>query len=257
MDIDFNKTIFEKMLKLGKITKQDSILVVGGLYIERDYFVSLGFKNVTISNICDVDPETVAPFKYIKENMNQLTLPDNSFDFVYVSASLHHCSSPVRALLEMYRVAKRGIVVVEARDSLTMKLGQKIKMIPTYEFEAVSGNIFLSGGVDDTEIPNYIYRWTEREFKKLVSSFNPVGTHKFFFFYKFAPSFSQVKVMGHKLKYYLLKSIATMMKPLVFLLKKQGNSFGAVILKPHIPEDIFPWLKLESDKVVFNREFKG
>jgi len=128
MDIDFSKKIFAKMLRDEKINKHDHILIVGGLKVERDCFVDIGFKNVVISNICDINSNIVAPFKYVRQNMSQLTFPDNSFDFAFVSASLHHCRLPVHALLEMYRVARKGIIVIEARDSLLLRLGQKVNM---------------------------------------------------------------------------------------------------------------------------------
>jgi SAM-dependent methyltransferase len=256
MDVKFNKKIFERLLKLNKIRKQDSILAVGALKAERDLFVELGFKNVTISNITKTDSRAAAPFKFIRQDVKKITLPNNSFDFVFVSASLHHCSSPVGALLEMYRVAKKGIIIIEPRDSSSLRFGQKIKLIPEYELAAVIDSDFTHGGVNNTEIPNYVYRWTERELKKIVSSFNPVGEHKFIFFYKFNPSFSQTKLMGHKIKYYSLKTCASLVKPFVWLFKKQGNSFGAVIFKPRIPRDLFPWLKLKGKKIVFDRSFK-
>ena len=258
MDLEINKKIFERLLKSKKIKRSDSILVVGGLKEERDFFTGFNFKNITISNIAKMDTKIIAPFKYTKQDMNRLTFSDNHFDFVFVSASLHHSSSPVCALLEMYRVAKKGIILTEVRDSLTIKLGQKMGLIPEYEIAAVIDNNFSQGGVDNTKIPNYVYRWTERELKKIVSSFNPTGKHEFLFFYKFAPSFLQDKILEHKGKYYLLKTLAIIIKPLVFFFKKQGNIFSAVILKPRIPKDLFPWLKYRSDKnIIFNREFKN
>jgi len=257
MDVGYNKKVFERLLKLKKIQKSDRILVIGGLEAERDFFVSLNFKNVTISNISEIKRNLIAPFKFTRQNINHLTFRDNSFDFVFVSASLHHSSSPASSLLEMYRVAKKGIIVTEVRDSAMARLGQKIGMIPEYEIAAVVGNRFSRGGVDNTEIPNYVYRWTERELKKIVSSFNPTGKHEFIFFYKFSPSFSHDKLMGKKLKYYLLKFMAIIAIPFVFLIKNQGNIFSAVVLKPHIPKDLFPWLKIKKNKITFNPKFKG
>jgi SAM-dependent methyltransferase len=257
MDIDFNKKTFEKMEKMGLIGKQDSILVVGGLKPERDLFVFLGFKNVTISNIINMESGAFSPFGYIQQDARRLNFPCGSFDFVFVSASLHHCSSPVGALLEMYRVAKKGIVLTEARDSFVMRLAQRLKIVRSYECEAITGGNIKSGGVDNTEIPNYVYRWTERELEKIVSSFNPVGNHKFLFFYKFSPSFSQARLAGNNLRYFALKFTAILFEPVALLFKKQSNFFSAVILKPRIPADLFPWLKAEGGKVVFNREFKG
>jgi len=258
MDIKFNQKIFRRLLKLNRISKKDSILAVGAVKAERDFFMDLNFKNVTILNITKFKTSAVSPFKYINSDITKLKLPDGCFDFVFVSASLHHCSSPVGAFCQMYRVAKKGVIVTEPRDSLIVRLGQKAKIIPEYELEAVTDNGFVHGGTNDTAVPNYIYRWTEREFEKIVKSLNPIGKHKFLFFYKFNPSFSQAKLIDHRLKYYLLRFIALLMWPLTLLFRKQGNTLGVVIFKPQIPKDLFPWLKVgKNRKIVFNRTFCG
>lgn len=260
MDPDFTREIFEKLLKSGKITKSDSILVVGGLGAERDFFSNLSFRNVTISNIAKDNENAMLPFDYVQQDMNHLSFPDASFDFVFVSASLHHCSSPVGGFLEMYRVARKGTIVVESRDSLLMRSAQRIGLIPNYEISAVRHNKSLNGGVDNTNIPNYVFRWSERDFKRLVSSFNPMGPHEFIFLYKFNPYLDQIAgVDSDKIEYLSLKVAVLLIKPFMFFLKNQRNLFGVVILKPRLPQDLFPWLKIEmkSGKIVFNSEYKG
>jgi ubiquinone/menaquinone biosynthesis C-methylase UbiE len=51
-----------------------------------------------------------APFSWSFQDAEQLSFEDEAFDYVFVHAGLHHCASPHRALLEMYRVARRGIM---------------------------------------------------------------------------------------------------------------------------------------------------
>ena len=46
-----------------------------------------------------------------------LRLEDNAVDFCIAHNGLHHCVSPHQGLLELFRVARRGIVVFEPRDS--------------------------------------------------------------------------------------------------------------------------------------------
>jgi len=43
-----------------------------------------------------------------KEDMTQLSYPDNFFDIVHCENALDHCADPMRALQEMYRVCKKG-----------------------------------------------------------------------------------------------------------------------------------------------------
>jgi ubiquinone/menaquinone biosynthesis C-methylase UbiE len=47
-----------------------------------------------------------------------MAFDDNSFDFAIVHNGLHHCYSPHRGLLELYRVSRQGILVFEPRDTL-------------------------------------------------------------------------------------------------------------------------------------------
>ena len=51
-----------------------------------------------------------------------------------------------------------------------------------FEKTAVINNN-LSGGVDNSDIPNFVYRWTEREVYKLISSYRPQIKHKIKFYY--------------------------------------------------------------------------
>jgi ubiquinone/menaquinone biosynthesis C-methylase UbiE len=43
-----------------------------------------------------------------KQDMENLTYPDNFFDIVYCCNALDHCTNPLKAIKEMFRVAKPG-----------------------------------------------------------------------------------------------------------------------------------------------------
>lgn len=51
-----------------------------------------------------------------------------------------------------------------------------------YEVEEVVTYDGVSGGLNNTDIPDFVYRWTEHEFRKTVQAFNLVGRHTFRFF---------------------------------------------------------------------------
>ena len=59
----------------------------------------------------------MAPYAWERQDAEALGYEDGSFDWGVVSAGLHHCRSPHAALLELYRVARRGLLALEARDS--------------------------------------------------------------------------------------------------------------------------------------------
>ena len=50
--------------------------------------------------------------------------------------------------------------------------------------------------MDNTEIPNYVYRWTEREIIKLMNSFRPDLKHNIYFDYAHQIKFSNSKFLN-------------------------------------------------------------
>jgi hypothetical protein len=72
----------------------------------------------------------------------------------------------------MYRIAKCGILIIESNDSLIMRLSVGLNFSEDFEKSALYENINV-GGVDGSDTPNYVYRWTEREIKKLFYSYQP------------------------------------------------------------------------------------
>lgn len=87
-------------------------------------------------------------------------MPDGSFDQVIEHMSLHHCAVPHQALAEMMREARRGVLVMENRDSALMRLAVRLGWAAEYELAAVAGNAFQHGGWRNTAVPNFVYRWT-------------------------------------------------------------------------------------------------
>ena len=87
-------------------------------------------------------------------------------------------------------------------------------MVETLELAAVAANSFESGGVNNTEVPNFVYRWTEREFEKAINSFDPAHRHQFRYFYSFL-------CCRKKLKYGVAAIAA---KAFGALFPRQGNS---------------------------------
>jgi SAM-dependent methyltransferase len=255
---EFAAAVLKRLLDQGLLHLDHSILVVAGGEVDKQLFHSLGFTSVMISNLDDrLVGNEFSPYSWSLQNAQSLTFDDEMFDFSFVSDGLHHCSSPHKALLEMYRVTKRGVIVIESRDSLLMSIAEKLKLTQSYELTAVINNNFKYGGVDNTEIPNFIYRWTENEFKKTIQSFNPIGRHTFHFFYDLNLPFRMASQKKGRTFYYLLKVAQPFAKLFTYLFKKQGNSFSMVTLKPAIPEDLWPWLDSQEGCIVFKTNGSG
>lgn len=250
----FYKNNIEKFI----INKNSSILICGGGILDKTLFEQSGYTNVIISNVDKRDNiDLFLPYQWKYENAENLSFNDNHFDYVVVHAAIHHSSSPHKMLTEMYRVAKKGLLAIESRDSFLMRLLEKLNVIQVYEHAAVYYNNCYFGGVNNTEIPNYIYRWTEREIEKTINSYNPFTQNKIFYEYGTSfPCTPQLEKKGY-IKYLLLKLI----QPVYFLFKlffkKQQNMFAFYIEKANIPDNIHSWLKYnkENNIVTFNKDW--
>jgi len=256
MRMEFTDTVLRQLLSEGMLKPTDSFVAVCAGVRDRDVFVRCGFHDVLITNINQDDAsDNFAPFEWRYEDAQGLNLLDESFDFAFVADGLHHCSSPHRALLEMYRVARKGIIVVESRDSMLMRTANRLGLSPLYEVEAVVGSDFSGGGVDNSNVPNYIYRWTEADFKKALRAFDPRGQHTFRFFYGLNLPYELASWKKSSMKLKVIKVADPLLRGLTRVFKKQCNTMAMVALKPRVPDDLWPWLKAEDGGVAFAREY--
>jgi SAM-dependent methyltransferase len=157
-----------------RITSELSVLIVGGSEADSEALHSIGLHEVTLSDLASDSvrlksgPVPGAPGDLDVEAMN---LKDESFDLVFAHEVLHHCRSPHRALCEMLRVSRRFVLFLEPNDSLFMRSLVWAGMSFPYELPAVIDHGGLSGGVRDTNVPNFIFRWNRADVMKTVSSF--------------------------------------------------------------------------------------
>lgn len=235
-----------------------SVLICGGGLLDKNIFAGLGFLNVTLSNLDTRNTEQdYAPFRWKYENAENLSFSNEAFDYVVIHAAIHHASSPHKVLTEMYRVAKKGVLAFEARDSLVMRLLEKYGITQVYEHAAVFYNDCQYGGVNNTDIPNYIYRWTEREIEKTIQAYAPFCKHQFHF--RYGTAFPATPALEKKsgMKMLLLKAAQPLFRVFAALFPRQQNLFAFYIKKPSIPESLFPWLTYddEKNKIEFNRQW--
>jgi ubiquinone/menaquinone biosynthesis C-methylase UbiE len=235
--------------------KNASILVIGGGENDKRVFQENGFINVTISNIDERQSESkYYPYKHCFQNAENLSYKDNEFDYVTAHATLHHFSSPHRGLTEMYRVAKKVVVVIESRDSWLMRLLIKSKITPDFETAAIYDHNCKYGGVNNTCIPNYIYRWTEREVEKTIKSFAPFVKHKFAYRYGLDEP-SATKRSKSFVKKIMINILSPIYRLIVKVFPKQQNLFAFLITKPVIPDDLQPWIKFDDGVMSFNESW--
>jgi SAM-dependent methyltransferase len=238
--------------------KNASILVCGGGTLDKGIFEKLGFHDVTISNLdIRMKGNEYAPFRWKYENAEFLSFNAESFDYVVIHAVIHHASSPHKVLTEMYRVARKGILAFEAHDSVILRFLERYGFTQTYEHAAVYYNDCKYGGMNNTEIPNYIYRWTEREIEKTIQSYAPYCKHKFVYRYGIAfPCTPELENNG-QLKVILLKFMRPLFGIFVKLFSKQQNLFAFYVEKPTILNSLFPWLIFDDKErnIAFNKEW--
>src|SRR5580704_18111082 len=173
---DFYSETLRRLLDDGWLEPDSSVLVVCGERYDRDVFQALGFHNVTISNLDSrISGDEFAPYPWSRQDVENLRFEDGANDFVVVHQGLHHCHSPHRGLLEMYRVARVGVLAFEPRETKLVRLGVRLGFGQEYEIAAVAGNGLRTGGVGNSATPNFVYRWTEREIEKTIRTFNPAG----------------------------------------------------------------------------------
>lgn len=251
--MNFYQNTLNKLLKKGLLKLDDNILVVAAGQKDKETFYNVGFRNVIITNLNYHEGfKEYSPFQWKYEDAEALSFDNNTYDWVFVHSGLHHCASPHTGLCEMLRVAKKGVGVFESRDSLFNAIANKLGVVPSYEIEPCVLSNGKYGGLRNSPIPNYVYKWTESEVKKTTKTYLPQYSHRFHFFYGLlVPTrrLAMSKNIFKKTLGYLGKAVLPF---LIFFFKKQGNLF-AFIIEKNIK--LHPWLKSENNEISFNLEY--
>lgn len=102
---------------------------------------------------------------YRVENAEQLSLPDESFDFVMCKSSYHHFPRPPVAFYEMLRVARQAVVLIEPQESGFRPLSFLKNLVKR----------LVRGGKSPMFEPvaaNFIFRINIREMRKMLTAMN-------------------------------------------------------------------------------------
>jgi SAM-dependent methyltransferase len=236
----FYVDVLRAALRDGALNQDNRTLVVCGSVRDEASLREAGLRNFEMSNIggdVEVDVEN-------------LPHADASYDAVIVHSGLHHCASPHRALLEMYRVAKKSIILFEPAENLVTRLGQKLGIGQTYEFAAVQGNRLACGGWRNTSVPNWVYRFTASEIRQTINCAAPFGPHRFHFHYRTRVPWRQLRARRNKLPLLLAAVAAPVLRLLDVMGPVASNNIAAVVVKPDLPAEKFPWVEQRGNEWV-------
>jgi ubiquinone/menaquinone biosynthesis C-methylase UbiE len=257
MDSDLRDNFYDRVLvnlmRKDLLSTDMKVLVACGGVHDRNVLYGLGFRNVTISNIDQRESDDeYKPFPCVHQNVEHLSFADDEFDFSIVHNGLHHCRSPHRGLLEMYRVSRKGLLVMEPRDTILVRLGVLLKLGQDYEISGIATNNLEVGGCNNTQIPNFIYRWTEREVEKTIATFAPWCKHRYLYMYSLRVPWGRLKTLKNKLLLVAVTGALPLLKVFFALFPKQANGFAFVVEKPQIPQALHPWLQYVGGEVALN-----
>lgn len=148
---------------------------------DANHLLNMGAKNVHCSDISDCLLKIGASIGFINEystqNAEALSFKNDDFDYVLCKDAFHHFPRPYLALNEMFRVARKAVILIEPRD-------HKIdKAFFSLVYNGI--RILLKRGTNEhgfEEIGNYVYSTSERELEKFLLgqhyrliAYNPVN----------------------------------------------------------------------------------
>lgn len=129
--------------------------------------------------------------KFLISDSEDLLFPNNSFDIVTVHDGLHHLNNPKKAVMEMARVAKKGVVIIEPAEAFITKISIFVGISKIFE-----------------EVGNYVYRFKNYELEKWLREggckqirikryimYYPHKPHRFFNIFSSFLLFPMVKVL--------------------------------------------------------------
>lgn len=245
--------IFERCLKDFNVDRNDSVLALGAGEEDLSILSQAGFRNIEISNI----DSTSVPL-----DAESIRLPDANYPIVFAHAVLHHCRSPQKALGEMIRVSQKAVFFVEPNDSWALRTLVRLRLSFPFEIAAVADNGYLTGGLRNGPIPNYIYRWTTRELEKAAHSYHPERQFRFvgYPYWDFYVNEHELLARKESRVAGIAKSVGasnfiSMLRGGQKLLnaipasRSQGNKFLGAVLKGNV----WPWIELQNGSYILKR----
>ena len=269
-----NRNRFEKVLRNCvhpmELDLLGDVLVVGGSAEDGRMLQRIGFTRATLSNLLDPRPSEQADLddagmRTVRVDAEAMGLADNSYDLVLAHEVLHHCRSPHKALLEMLRVSRRHVILLEPNNSFAMRLLLRLRFSYPYELPAVIASGFQTGGVRDSSIPNHIYRWNAVDVYQATASY--LAESEFDLYTQGYWDFNVDEAELRRRSETRIGSVMKILSPQIFLaglhsfqtvvnhipwLGRQGNKFFGCIRKR---SELKPWLIRKGDETKFNGDY--
>lgn len=157
-------------------------LTVGdGRYGSDAHYLASKGADATASDISDTLLREGVEMGYIKkhskENAEALSFGNDRFDFVLCKESYHHFPRPMKALYEMLRVSRRGVVLLEPTDHYIFSnffqalfRGILLAVNALGVFKFFLGKEIKRHTYED--VGNYVYKISEREMEKVALGLN-------------------------------------------------------------------------------------
>ena len=253
MSDTFYAETLRRLKKAGRLHETMSILVVCGTHVDRDVFFNEGFKDVTISNINESHgDDRIAPYRWMRQDVEALSVEDAAYDWLVVHHGLHHCRRPHNALLEMYRAARVGILVCEPRDNVLVRIGKGLGVGQEYEVHAVADNEQVGGGVNDSAIPNFVYRWRPREIIDCLKAYSPEFEIEHTLYHHLEVHWHDLKVKRNKIPWCIALLSWPLLRVGVACIPSLANTFALAVYKTNRTH---PWLKQTDRGVLPDNEW--
>jgi SAM-dependent methyltransferase len=243
-DLAFYCESLSKLIETGLIETGDHVLVVCGGATDKSALESLGFTNVTISNLDErLKGDEFSPYTWSFQDAESLNFKDESFDIAIVHNGLHHCYSPHKALVELLRVSRKGVFAVEPRDGVLQRFFVRLGFGQNYEVDSVVKNGMNFGGVANSRIPNYIYRWCEHGVRKTAHCAMPWGRPSISYFYAMRFNRRRYREMRNPFFRIVASAVGPVLAMLQKIFPRIGNRFGFFIGKPDSDSELHPWIQ--------------
>lgn len=254
MDTFYLKAV-RSLLSRESLEQDSSVLVICGEELDAEVFSRAGFRRVTVTNLDTRHEDSWSTgAEWARQDAEALSYADNSFDLVVVHLGLHHCRMPHKALCEMYRVARRGVLIIEPCENLMVRIGRRLGFGQEYEVHAVSFHRLAAGGVGNTAVPNYVYRWTEAEVLRTISSYAPEHRHRIICRHHLVVHWQDLRAKKNRLLYVLMMLVWPALKLLSIVFPMFGNNLCIYIKKPGA-SDLHPWMKMSGSGPVPDPEW--
>ena len=203
--------------------------------------LEMGAKSVHATDISDKLLVEGAKMNVIQsfsqENAEALSFDNDSYDYVFCKEAFHHFPRPFIALDEMFRVARKGVVLIEPRD---MNIDRAPFFFGEQLIRLVSGKKFRKHAFET--VGNYLYYLSEKELEKFMLGMHHVhvATNSVNDVYFKGIEFVSQPPVGKRDKYLTVKFKAkTFLLNMMEKLKmRKGNILIAILFKREPESDL-------------------